>query len=47
MGTPRAPARSRFMLEFLGSLLWPVVIVASTIAIAFAIGVFMATRKLD
>ena len=33
------------MLEFLGSLLWPVVIVASTIAIAFAIGVFMATLE--
>lgn len=35
------------MLDFLGSLLWPVVIVVSTVAIAVAIGVFIATRKLD
>ena len=35
------------MLEFLGSLLWPVVIVVTTVSVAIAIGVFMATRKLD
>jgi len=35
------------MLDFLGDILWPVVIVVSTVAIAVAIGVFMATRKLD
>jgi len=46
-GTHRPPGRSRFMLDFLGSLLWPVVIVVSTVAIAVGIGVFLATRKLD
>jgi len=35
------------MLQFLGSLVWPMVIVVSTVAIAVAIGVFIATRKLD
>jgi hypothetical protein len=33
------------MLDFLGSLLSPVVIVVSTVSIA--VGVFIATRKLD
>lgn len=35
------------MLDFVGNLLWPIVIVVSTVSIAVAIGVFMATRKLD
>lgn len=35
------------MLDFLINLVWPVVIVVSTVSIAVAIGVFIATRKLD
>ncbi len=35
------------MLEFLGGLLWPVVIVVTTVSIAVGVGVFIATRKLD
>jgi hypothetical protein len=46
-GTPRRLARSPPMLEFLSGLIWPVVIVATTISIAIGVGVFIATRKLD
>jgi len=35
------------MLEFLGNLLWPVVIAVSTVSIVVVVGVFIATRKLD
>lgn len=35
------------MLDFLGGLLWPVVIVVTTVPIVVCIGVFIATRKLD
>jgi len=35
------------MLDFLGGLLWPVVIAISTVSIAVGVGVFIATRKLD
>ncbi len=35
------------MWEFLGGLLWPVVIVVTTVSIAVGVGVFIATRKLD
>jgi hypothetical protein len=35
------------MLDFLGGLIWPVVIVVSTVSTVVAIGVFIATRKLD
>ncbi len=35
------------MVDFLINLVWPVVIVVSTVSIAVAIGVFIATRKLD
>lgn len=35
------------MLDFLGGLLWPVVIVVTTVSIAVGTGVFIATRKLD
>lgn len=35
------------MLEFLGDILWPVIIVVTTVSVAVPIGVFMATRKLD
>jgi len=35
------------MLHFLSGLVWPVVIVVSTVSLAVAIGVFIATRKLD
>jgi hypothetical protein len=35
------------MLDFLNGLVWPVVIVVSTVSLAVAIGAFMATRKLD
>lgn len=35
------------MLDFLGGFIWPVVIVVSTVSLAVAIGVFIATRKLD
>lgn len=35
------------MLEVLGNLLWPIVIVVTTVAIVVAVGVFFATRKLD
>ncbi len=35
------------MLDFLAGLLWPVVIVVSTVSIAVGVGVFIATRKLD
>lgn len=35
------------MLDFVVNLLWPIVIVVATLSIAVAIGVFMATRKLD
>lgn len=49
-GKPERPgpgARSGLMLDFLGSLLWPAVIVVTTVSVDVAIGVFMATRKLD
>jgi hypothetical protein len=46
-GTTGRPARSCAMLELLGNLLWPVVIAATTVSIAVALGVFIATRKLD
>jgi len=35
------------MLDSLSGLVWPVVIVVSTVSLAVAIGVFIATRKLD
>ena len=35
------------MLDFLGDILWPVVIVITTVSVAVVIGVFIATRKLD
>jgi hypothetical protein len=35
------------MLEFLGGLIWPIVIVVTTVVIAVLVGVFIATRKLD
>ena len=35
------------MLEFLAGLLWPIVIVVTSVAIAVAVGVFISTRKLD
>jgi hypothetical protein len=35
------------MLDFLNGLVWSVVIVVSTVSLAVAISVFIATRKLD
>jgi hypothetical protein len=35
------------MFEFLAGLLWPIVIVVTTVAIVVVVGVFVATRKLD
>jgi hypothetical protein len=35
------------MMEFLLHLLWPIGIVVTALSIAVAVGVFLATRKLD